>query len=378
LFGFHKATLKHENLASFHTMKILVCADSFKGSLSAKRVLARGLEQARSDLSVAIHPLTDGGEGTMEVLEALGAQLQQVTVEDSWGNPVQASYAVMDDQVFIESAQAFGFREGASPTQALEASSAGVGQLIKEALNHHPREIYLTVGGTSGTDGGVGMLRALGVSFLDSNGQQVKPGGGSLSDVSQIDTSGLDSRLESLQLRVLTDVDNPLFGERGAARVFAAQKGADSTAREVLERGLVHLAGLLSPESALIPGAGAGGGLAFGALAVLGATAESGAQAMMKLTGFDSAFDEARLVITGEGSFDDQSLGGKITGAVIERARARSVPVVVVCGVSGVSSAPPGVEIIDISKGLSLAESLAQVERLLLEAGRQIASSLSG
>ena len=361
-------------------MKILVCADSFKGSLSAEgvnRELARGLEEARMDHHITIHPLTDGGEGTIDVLVDFGAQLQHTTVLDSWGDPVLASYAVMGDQVFIESAQAYGFREGASPTQALEASSVGVGQLIKEALDHRPREIFLTVGGTSGTDGGVGMLRALGVSFLDSNGQAVKPGGGSLSDVAQIDTSGLDSRLESLHLRVLTDVESPLLGEQGAARVFAAQKGADFDSIEILERGLVHLAGLLSLESAAIPGAGAGGGLAFGALAVLGAVAESGAQAMMKLTGFDHRLEEVRLVITGEGSFDNQILEGKITGAVIERARARRVPVVVVCGVSGVSSAPPGVQIIQISEGLSLEESLAQVERLLREAGRLIASSFS-
>ncbi len=357
-------------------MKIVIAPDSFKGSLSATGVVeavAEGTRETAPGAVLIAQPLSDGGEGTLDVLAHHGFDIHRVTAPGSWGEPVVASFATRDGVVVIESAQAFGFLPGATPTQALAASSAGVGHLIKEALASGPTEILLTVGGTSGTDGGFGMLRALGAIGLDRNGDAIGVGGGSLHNLDSVNLSGLDSRLTRTRLRVLTDVTNPLLGPTGAAAVFAPQKGADPDAVELLEGGLARLAQLFGQEQAERPGAGAGGGLAFGAMAALGASQESGATAMMELTGVGAAMSGADLVVTGEGSFDTQSLGGKITGAVIERAQAQNIPVVVVCGVSPMSAELSGVTVIEITASApSLQESIDHPALYLREAGRTV------
>lgn len=357
-------------------MKIVIAPDSFKGSLSATGVveaLAEGIRETAPGAVLTAQPLSDGGEGTLDVLAHHGFKIHRVTVPGSWGEPVVASFASRDGVVVIESAQAFGFLPGATPTQALEASSAGVGHLIKEALASGPTEILLTVGGTSGTDGGFGMLRVLGAIGLDDQGDAIGGGGGSLHNLDSVDLSGLDPRLVKTRLRVLTDVTNPLLGPTGAAAVFAPQKGADPAAVARLEGGLARLAALVGGEVAEGPGAGAGGGLAFGAMAALGASQESGAQAMMELTGVGAEMKGADLVVTGEGSFDAQSLGGKITGAVIERARSQNIPVVVVCGVSPMSAELSGVTVIEISVSApSMQESIDHPALYLRKAGRTI------
>jgi len=360
-------------------MKIVVAADSFKGALNSPAVneaVARGIREVAPDCEVITHPLSDGGEGTLEVLKNAGATLHHGEVHDSWGGRVDAHYAVIGHQVFIESAQAFGFLEGQTPTKALSASSRGVGELILFALAHEPSEIFLTVGGTSGTDAGLGMLGALGVRFHDASGHEVSGGGDRLSDVVTFDTSGLDPRLSGVPITVLTDVDNPLVGEKGAAQVFAPQKGADSAAVQRLEEGLLGFSTRVNPTLAHTAGTGAGGGLAYGAMAFLGATRKSGAKAMMELTGFRKSLQGAQWVITGEGSFDDQSLQGKITGAVWERARAESIPVIVVCGVSKARQIP-GLVVIEISATqASIEESMRNTSKLLVEAGRSIAHTI--
>jgi glycerate kinase len=248
-----------------------------------------------------------------------------------------------------------------------------VGHLIREALATDPKEILLTVGGTSGTDGGFGMLRVLGARGLDDQGNEISEGGGQLRKLASVDLQGLDPRLANIRLRVLTDVTNPLLGPTGAAEVFAPQKGADSEAVALLDAGLARLAALVGQEVAARPGTGAGGGLAFGAMAALGASQESGATAMMELTGVGEHIEGADLVVTGEGSFDAQSLGGKITGAVIEHARSQGVPVVVVCGVSQMRQPIAGVTVIEISGSApSIQESIDNPAVYLREAGRTI------
>ena len=357
-------------------MKIVIAPDSFKGSLPATGVVeavAEGIRESAPGAVLIAQPLSDGGEGTLDVLVHHGFEIHTVTVPGSWGEPVVASFASRHGVVVIESAQAFGFLPGATASQALEASSAGVGQVIREALESDPAEILLTVGGTSGTDGGFGMLRALGARGLDDQGNDIGQGGGALRTLASLDLSGLDPRLSKTRLRVLTDVTNPLLGATGAAAVFAPQKGADPDAVALLEGGLARLAELVGHDVAGRPGAGAGGGLAFGAMAALGASQESGAKAMIELTGVGAEMNGADLVVTGEGSFDAQSLGGKITGVVIEHARSQNISVVVVCGVSQMTAAVTGVTVIEISASApTIQESIDRPAVYLREAGRTI------
>jgi glycerate kinase len=248
-----------------------------------------------------------------------------------------------------------------------------VGELILEALDHGCTRIILFVGGTSGTDAGVGMLRALGARALDARGGDCAPGGAGLVDLDTVDTTHRDPRLAGVEFIVASDVTNPLLGASGAAHIFAPQKGADRAAVEILEAGLTRAAEVISPAHATRPGSGAGGGLAYGALAVLGAHVESGAEAVMAMTGFEESLEGADCVVTGEGSFDDQSLEGKITGTVIARCQERGIPVVVVCGVSRTTQPVLGLRIVEISAGAaSLEDSITRAEGLLRDAGVRI------
>lgn len=357
-------------------MKIVLAPDSFKSSLSALGVsaaLAEGIRRVDDRHDLIEHPLADGGEGTLDVCVGQGFSLQQVVVQDSWGAPITASWAVRGSTAVIESAEAFGYRPGATAADALSASSAGVGELMLAALNHGCTRLVLFVGGTSGTDAGVGMLRALGARATNASGGDIAPGGQGLGGLAGFDTTGLDSRLSVVDITVASDVTNPLLGRRGAAHIFAPQKGADPAAVEILEAGLSRAAQVISAVYGGLPGSGAGGGLAYGALAGLGARLESGAGAVMAMTNFDQSLAGADLVVTGEGSFDDQSLEGKITGAVIARCRDIGIPVVVVCGVSRVSQPVAGLQVVEISAGVgSLEESITRAEELLRNAGVQI------
>jgi glycerate kinase len=321
-------------------MKILIAPDSYKGSLSATEVaaaLSRGLRSVLPDSSVKEQPLSDGGEGTIEVLRSCGFQLHEADITDHQGRPITASYALKGRTAVIESAEACPFEPGATPHHALGATTRGVGMLIKKALEHPVSHIMLTLGGTATTDGGLGMLHELGAKATDKNGVALGPGGGALVDLAHIDLSNLDARLAGISFTVLTDVDNPLLGPRGATAVFAPQKGADARAQEILEKGMKNFSDLLDPIAARQPGTGAGGGLGYAAQVGLGATGASGAHTMMDLVDvFGESYD---LIITGEGSFDDQSLHGKIPGAIIEHATTRGTPVLVVCGVAGITDA---------------------------------------
>jgi glycerate 2-kinase len=361
-------------------MKIVLAPDSFKGSLDAAEVcaaLTAGIHAVDPGHQVISHPLADGGEGTLQVLASHGATLHDAVVQDSWGTPVTASFALWGSTAVIESAQSFAFREGATPADALGASSAGVGELILAALKHSPHTVIIYVGGTSGTDAGIGMLQALGARALNADGAPVPPGGAGLQSLAHWDCSGLDSRLAGVSIVVATDVTNPLLGAEGAARVFAPQKGADPAGVEILEAGLSHAAQLMGSEFAAAPGSGAGGGLGFGALAALGARRESGARLLGEMTRFEDALQGADLVITGEGSFDEQSLRGKITGAVIDLASKHDIPVVVVCGVASSPNDEYPVEVVAISEGAaSREESMANARSLVEAAGSRIARGL--
>lgn len=362
-------------------MRIVVAPDSFKGSLPAAEVaaaIARGIQSALPGANTVCHPLADGGEGTLEVVLAQGYQAIEVPITDHLGREILAPYAAHGTTAVIESARACPFTLGAGPSDALRASSRGVGQLIRHALDTGTRNILLTVGGTASTDGGAGMLQALGVKLVGADGQPIPDGGAGLVELQAIDATSVHPLVAEAEIQVLTDVQSPLTGPAGAAQVFAPQKGADQAAVVTLERGLSRLTEVSGSTVANRPGAGAGGGIGFAAMAYLGATRHSGAKALMELTGFDGALAGADLVVTGEGSFDDQSAAGKVPSLVIERAREQGVPVVVVCGVDRRSSRE-GVDVIALSSYEPDPDrSIRDASSLLQRAGEEIGKNLSG
>ncbi|GAB2787532.1 glycerate kinase [Amycolatopsis magusensis] len=319
-------------------MRVLIAPDKFKGSLTAMEAaeaMRDGVLDAFPDAETMLCPIADGGEGTLDVLYAAGAERVDVEVRGPLDSPVRARYAVLGETAYIESARACGIEfVEPSPEVALAAHTWGVGSLIAHALERGVRQVVLTVGGTASTDGGSGMLRALGATVTPST--LLELGGGPLRTVEAVDLSVVRSKFAGIDVRVATDVSNPLLGEKGAAAVFGPQKGAGATEIAHLEDALgrwaraLHAAGGRDVSDA--PGAGAGGGVAGGAMAALDAVFESGFDLVCELTGVPAALDRADLVITGEGSLDPQSLDGKAPAGIAARARARDLPVLAVAG----------------------------------------------
>ncbi|GMA40613.1 hypothetical protein GCM10025883_26580 [Mobilicoccus caccae] len=218
----------------------------------------------------------------------------------------------------------------------MDASSAGLGEVIAAALEAGARELVIGIGGSASTDGGAGMLTALGARFLDENGDHLPPGGGALTDLARIDLSGVHPALAETSVTVACDVDNPLLGEKGAAAIFGPQKGASAEDVAHLDAGLARLSSLVAEATgqdvAGEPGAGAAGGVGWAALAVLGARMRPGIEIVLDLNHFDEHLRGARLVVTGEGSIDLQTLLGKAPAGVARAARGAGVPIVAVCG----------------------------------------------
>ncbi|MBP1326018.1 glycerate kinase [Leucobacter exalbidus] len=327
-------------------MRIVIAPDKFKGSLDAAEVcahLAAGIRAVLPAAEICTAPMADGGEGTVDAAIAAGFARRTRQVTGPLGAPVHASFALRDDQAVIELAAASGLLLIDEPDRdALAADTRGTGELIAAALDEGARRIVLAVGGSASTDGGTGILKALGAKFLDAAGRVLAPGGGALHTLDRIDLAGFDPRIFKTDIVLASDVDHLLTGDFGAARVFAPQKGASESQVELLEAGLQRLAevvrGLLPgvPDHAISPGAGAAGGVGFGALAMLGARRRAGAEIVAEvidLAGLvQGAAHRADLVITGEGSFDAQSLGGKTPMGVLGVARELGVPTVLVCG----------------------------------------------
>lgn len=332
-------------------MRVIIAPDKFKGSLEAAEVaaeVAAGLAEGGLVAEVHIVPMADGGEGTVDAALSAGYRPRAVDVSGPLGNPVRATIAVDDDTetAVIEMAAASGL--GVLPTDdsgvvrrdALAASSQGTGELITAALDAGCRRIVLGIGGSANTDGGAGMISALGVRLVDAEGHPVPPGGGGLTELVSADTSQLDPRIAETEVVLAADVTNPLLGPTGAATVFAPQKGASPDDVAVLDDNLATLVGALADalgpsaqETADAPGAGAAGGVGYAALAVLGAARRPGIDVVIELVGLDALVDGADVVITGEGSLDGQSLGGKTPLGVASVARTHGVPTVLaVCG----------------------------------------------
>jgi glycerate kinase len=330
-------------------LTVLVAPDSFKGSLPADQVAAAvgtGLRTAAATAGVTLdvlhRPVADGGEGTVAMVLAAGWDPLEVAVSGPAGDPVRATLALSPAGtprrtavVELATASGLGLLPGGRP-DPLRASTRGTGQLVAAALGSGVERLVLAIGGSATTDGGAGLATALGARFLDRTGAELPPGGGALSDLDRIDVSGLDPRLREVDVVVASDVDNPLTGPQGAARVYAPQKGASPEDVAVLDAGLARLAEVLrrdlGVDVARVPGAGAAGGVGAGALAFLGARLTPGIDLLLDLVGFDDALAGSDLVVTGEGSVDAQTLAGKAPMGVARRAYGAGVPVLLLAG----------------------------------------------
>jgi glycerate 2-kinase len=383
-------------------MRIVIAPDKFKGSLPAAEVaaaLAAGLrdalDQAGAQAELITIPVADGGDGTVDAAVAAGFTRVPVTATGPTGQPVSTGYARRDDLALVELATVCGLeRLPGGRLEPLVSSSYGVGEVMRAALAAGARELVLALGGSASTDGGAGMLQALGARVLGPQGEPLGRGGGALGDVTGLDLtelvlsglvlSGLDPAAGAAQVTLAVDVQNPLTGPDGAAAVFGPQKGAspEQVARldDALRRWAGLVAGATGHDWSQAPGAGAAGGVGFAALAVLGAQQRSGIDMILDLVGFDAALDGADLVVTGEGSLDTQSLAGKAPVGVARAAAARGIPVVAVAGRSTLTSEQAraaGITAIHPLSGLEpdLARSMAGAAALLERIARdQLAS----
>ncbi|MEU0269475.1 glycerate kinase [Nocardioides sp. NPDC006303] len=323
--------------------RVVVACDKFKGSLTAREVdeaVAAGILAANPETEVRIVPIADGGDGTVAALAGAGFDLVPVEVAGPTLEPVSAHYAVRGDLAVVELADTCGLlRLPGGRLAPLTASSRGLGEAVLAAIDGGAGAVVLGLGGSASNDGGAGMLRALGARLLDAAGSELPEGGGPLGSLAEIDLTGLDPRLQETEIVVACDVDNPLLGPRGAVATFSAQKGAGSVDQELLEAALATYAAKVAAATGRdhagiveAPGAGAAGGVGFAALAVLGGSVERGVELLLGLVGFAEALAGADLVITGEGSFDHQTLSGKAPMGVLQAAREADIRAVVVCG----------------------------------------------
>jgi glycerate kinase len=380
-------------------MRIVIAPDKFKGSLSAPEVcshLEKGLQRgAGGNLEVLRIPVADGGEGTLDAAVGSGFIRRSALVAGPTGEPVTADFAVRGNEAVIEMAAASGLAllpAGAlvggrpGPAAARTATSLGTGQLIRAALDAGCNRIILGVGGSANTDGGAGVLQGLGARFLDPEGNELPAGGAALAHLDRIDFSGFEPRLKDTRFVLASDVDNPLLGAQGAAAIFGPQKGATQQDVGLLDAALARFVEVLAREighraikAAEAPGAGAAGGVGYAAIAVLAATRRPGIDVVLEFTGLVDRIAGADLVITGEGSLDEQSLLGKTPMGVARAAAAQGVPVIAVCGrttLHGSQASSAGFE--DV---YALTELESNVNRCIAEAAQlleQLGTQISG
>lgn len=324
-------------------MHILVAPNAFKNSLdasSAAKAIAEGFAESQLNCTCSCFPVADGGDGTGQLLtEICGGSFVQETVNDPLWREIKAFFGLIDDgrTAVIEMATASGLRLlQKDELDPLHASSFGTGQLMLKAMNMGVQKIILCVGGSATVDGGTGILQALGIRFLDQQVAPLKNMPEGLTGLAAIDTSGLDSRIAATECIILCDVTNPLLGEKGAAKIFGPQKGADAMATAKLEEALTRFAktGLETNgiDMATVFHGGAAGGTAAGLHSFLQAGIVNGIDYFLDITGFDQALEKAALVITGEGSIDLQTLEGKAPYGVAIRAGRKKIPVIALAG----------------------------------------------
>lgn len=376
-------------------MRVVVAPDSFGGALDSVGVaaaIASGWRRARPDDVILAAPMADGGEGT---LAAVAAALREraihraAEVHDPLERSVLAQWLLLDDgrAAFIEMAESSGLARltvtERTPSSARIASTRGTGELVLAALEAGVTSVVLGIGGSATTDGGTGLLSALGVRFLDADGGALPPGGAALARLARIDASALDARLAGVALVVASDVTNPLTGPAGAAAVYGPQKGADHDAVVELDAALAVFGtateGTTGRAVSELPGAGAAGGTGAALLGFTNAIMRPGFEVMAELVGLPAMLAQADMVITGEGRADEQTLAGKTAMGVAQLARDAGVPAVLLCGGLG-----PGAEVLEtaglfdlvqpiLDRPMPLAHAMADTERLLVNAAERLA-----
>jgi glycerate 2-kinase len=324
-------------------MKVIIAPDSFKESLSALEVanaIEKGFRDIFPEAEYVKIPMADGGEGTVQSLvDATGGRIVKTEVTGPLGDRVKAFFGVLGDgkTAVIEMAAASGLHLVPSEKRnPLVTTTRGTGELILSALNEGAEHIIIGIGGSATNDGGAGMIQALGGRLLDRHGQEIGLGGGSLSELADIDLSGLDVRLKHVKIEVACDVDNPLTGPKGASAVFGPQKGATPEMVATLDKNLQHYADVigrvLGKQVKDIPGAGAAGGLGAGLLAFLEAELKRGVEIVLETVKFHERIQDASLVITGEGRIDGQTIFGKTPIGVAKAAKRYNIPVIAIAG----------------------------------------------
>lgn len=326
-------------------MKIVVAIDSFKGCLTsgeAGEAVADALRDVCPSAEVVVVRVGDGGEGTAETLTvALDGEFIECDAIDPLMRSIRTRYGVVNDPlgdvVLIDAASACGLTLlSVDEREVMKTSSLGLGCLILDAYERGYHRFVIGLGGSATCDGGIGMLSALGVCFIDKEGKLLQPIGASLKEICKIDISAIPSEILSCEFNIICDVENPLYGSVGAAYVFAPQKGASADEVVLLDVGLRNFAKQLKrlkkADYAEYPGAGAAGGLGFAFISLLGGILKSGVDTVLDLIGFDDMIADADLIITGEGKMDKQTICGKLPVGVCERGRMNGVPTVAIAG----------------------------------------------
>jgi glycerate kinase len=367
-------------------MRIVLAPDKFKGSMAAAGVadaLADGILAERPDVDAVRLPVADGGDGTVAAALAAGYAPVEVIADGPTGVPHTATYARQGDDAVVELADVCGLAllppGGLDP---LHASTFGLGQVVAHAIDAGARRLLLGIGGSASTDGGAGMVQALGAEMVDASDEPIGRGGAALAALSRLDITALRRRLTGVDVVVASDVDNPLLGPRGAAAIFGPQKGASPREVTQLEQALAVWARAVTEvvgvDYARSPGAGAAGGTGFAAVALMNATMAPGIDVVLDLLGFHDAVVGADLVVAAEGALDAQSLAGKAPMGVANAARRAGAPVVAVAGVSTLTE--PQLQRVGIRAVYPLSDLEPDVRRsisdpapLLRRVGRRIA-----
>jgi glycerate kinase len=366
-------------------VRILVAPDKFRGTLTARQAaeaFATGWRRERPHDDLELVPMADGGEGTMDALvDALGGRVEPSTVTGPLGDPVGAAFASVSSRGgrlgVVEMARASGLAlldEGRR--DPLRTTTRGTGELMARAIDAGAERLVVCIGGSATNDGGVGMASALGGRFLDATGRPIADGGEALVSLARIDLSAMHPGLARVQVTGACDVDNPLTGPSGASAVYGPQKGASADDVAVLDRALGHLAAVVERDLAIAlrdePGAGAAGGLGFGLMAFCGARLHPGVEVVIDAVGLVERIARADLVVTGEGSLDEQSLHGKTPAGVLEACGLAEVPAVIVCGRASIDV--PGVPIVSLVERVGERAALDDARAALITVSAELAS----
>ena len=321
--------------------KVLLVPDSFKGTMSSAvicNIMEESIRAYFPNAEIVSIPVADGGEGSVDAfLTALGGEKKIVSVQGPYGEKMESFFGILKNgAAVIEMAACAGLPLVGDKKNPCLTTTYGAGELVKAALDAGCGKVIMGLGGSATNDGGCGTAAALGVKFFDKDGNSFIPTGGTLHKIDRIDKSGVDARLEKIELVTMCDIDNPLYGTTGAAYIFAPQKGADPEMVKLLDSGLRHLAEVVKKQYSIdiaeTAGAGAAGGLGYGMQVFLGSRVQMGIETVLDTVNFDELLKGADCVFSGEGKIDTQSLRGKVVIGIARRTKKANVPLVAVAG----------------------------------------------